>query len=402
MWKTENLGDVVNIQNGNSIPVKEKEALYANAFEGLPYIATKDVGYDRVINYDNGVKIPSQYSSKFRISQAGSTLVCAEGGSAGRKIAFSSNKCHFVNKLFSLYPSSKELDSRFIYYFTLSSEFQNQFKKSMHGLIGGVSLNKIKKFNISFPIISEQQDIISKLDTAFFEINNMKRINKIKFEKNNSLIQNYIDSVYIDNKNLFKLSDCCTIKPSKNDLNNLNEDIEVSFMPMRDLGINNLLVIPNQKRKLKEVKKGYTYFSEGDVLLAKITPCFENGKLGIASNLLNKVGFGSSEYIVFRPNKNLKKEWLYYFLNRQNFRRDGAQNMSGAVGHRRVNKSFIENTLIPIPPLGMQKKILLDLENISNQSKIINKNIKKQENEIISLEKSILNKFLNSQTLEAS
>ena len=154
-------------------------------------------------------------------------------------------------------------------------------------------------------------------------------------------------------------------------------------------------MIPNQKRKLKDVKGSYTYFAEGDVLLAKITPCFENGKISIAYNLLNGIGFGLSEYIVFRPYKKLKKEWLYFFLNRKSFRLEGAQNMSGAVGHRRVNKIFIENKLIPVPSIVEQEKILLSLDNMSNLSKKFNEIAINREKEINSLKNSILNELLN-------
>ena len=84
MLKISKLGDVCKIQSGNSIPVKEKEALYRNINEGLPYVATKDIGFDGVIDYENGVCIPSNHSSKFRKSKKNSILICAEGGSAGR------------------------------------------------------------------------------------------------------------------------------------------------------------------------------------------------------------------------------------------------------------------------------------------------------------------------------
>jgi type I restriction enzyme S subunit len=110
---------------------------------------------------------------------------------------------------------------------------------------------------------------------------------------------------------------------------------------MEDLGIDSKFLVPVQTRPLTEVSSSYTYFADGDVLLAKITPCFENGKLGIASNLNNGVGFGSSEYIVFRPMQAVLPEWLYYFLAREEFRAEGAQRMSGAVGHKRVSNIVI-------------------------------------------------------------
>ena len=143
MWTTEMLSSVVNISPGNSIPAKKKSELFTEV-KGMPYVATKDVSYDGIINYDNGICIPQDYLNNFRVSPKYATLICAEGGSAGRKIAFSHNECCYVNKLFSLQPTNKIIP-KFLYYYSISVEFQLQFKAALHGLIGGVSLTKMKK-----------------------------------------------------------------------------------------------------------------------------------------------------------------------------------------------------------------------------------------------------------------
>ena len=127
---------------------------------------------------------------------------------------------------------------------------------------------------------------------------------------------------------------------------------------MEDLGIDVKFVKAIQTKQLSAVVGSYTYFADGDVLLAKITPCFENGKLGIADGLKNGIGFGSSEYFVFRPDATVSKEWLYYFLSRETFRVEGAARMTGAVGHKRVSKEFIEEYPIPVPPLAEQQRIV--------------------------------------------
>ena len=155
------------------------------------------------------------------------------------------------------------------------------------------------------------------------------------------------------------LGEVCQIKPPKSEARNkVAADELVSFLPMEALGIDRKIVRANQKKFLSEVVGSYTYFADGDVLLAKITPCFENGKLGIAEELTNGIGFGSSEYIVFRPDETLNKEWLYYYLAREVFRMEGAARMSGAVGHKRVAKEFIEGYPIPVPPLTEQQRIV--------------------------------------------
>ena len=127
------------------------------------------------------------------------------------------------------------------------------------------------------------------------------------------------------------LHEVCQIKPSKSEARDKVSGNElVSFLPMKNLGIDKKFVRATQTKPLSAVIGSYTYFADSDVLLAKITPCFENGKIGIAEGLVNGIGFGSSEYIVFRPGKTLNKEWLYYYLSREVFRNEGAARMSGA------------------------------------------------------------------------
>jgi type I restriction enzyme S subunit len=155
------------------------------------------------------------------------------------------------------------------------------------------------------------------------------------------------------------LGEATKIKPPKKEAREaLSPEKLVSFVPMEDLGIDRRDLDLSQTKPLKEVEGSYTYFADGDVLMAKITPCFENGKLGIADNLTNGIGFGSSEFIVFRPTPFLKREWLYYFLLQPDFREQGAARMSGAVGHKRVSKEFIEEYPIPLPPLPEQERIV--------------------------------------------
>lgn len=155
----------------------------------------------------------------------------------------------------------------------------------------------------------------------------------------------------------------CTIKPPKSEAKaKVGDDDEVSFGPMEDLGIGVKYFQPVRTRRFADVRGSYTYFADGDVLLAKITPCFENGKLGVARGLKNGVGFGSSEYIVLRPTPELDAEFLYYYLTRPAFLEEGARTMTGAVGHKRVTKEFVESYSIPLPPLALQRRTVAILD----------------------------------------
>ncbi|PUE63177.1 hypothetical protein B9Z45_00415 [Limnohabitans sp. 2KL-17] len=162
---------------------------------------------------------------------------------------------------------------------------------------------------------------------------------------------------------MVKLKDICEFQPKKAEVRALLSSSEVvSFLPMEDLDAYSKYVKPKHQRTLSEVIKGYTYFRENDILLAKITPCFENGKIGIAKDLVNGIGFGSTEYIVIRVGNEVLSEWVYQFLTLPFIREQGKELMTGAVGHKRVPKEFIENLSIPLPPVKTQIELLKKLD----------------------------------------
>jgi len=115
-------------------------------------------------------------------------------------------------------------------------------------------------------------------------------------------------------------------------------------------------------RRLKEVENGYTHFQDKDILFAKITPCMENGKCAIAKNLINGIGFGSTEFHVIRAREQILPEWVYYYLRQESTRKKAELNMTGSAGQKRVPSSFLEEVLIPLPPLPEQKRIAAILE----------------------------------------
>jgi len=117
-------------------------------------------------------------------------------------------------------------------------------------------------------------------------------------------------------------------------------------------------------RPFAEVKKGYTYFEENDVLFAKITPCMENGKAAIARNLLNGFGFGSTEFHVLRPSSFVISDWIWLFVRREKFREDAKKAFRGGVGQQRVPQEFLEQYFIPLPPLEEQKRIVARIEEL--------------------------------------
>lgn len=124
----------------------------------------------------------------------------------------------------------------------------------------------------------------------------------------------------------------------------------VSFVPMSDLREKEMFFDAKDSKPIGEVLKQYTYFQDDDVLLAKVTPCFENGKGGIARNLVNGIGFGSSEFYVIRPDRQkVLPEWIYLHVATAAFREFGANRMTGTGGLQRVPRDILAEWKIPVP-----------------------------------------------------
>ncbi|EIC9885924.1 restriction endonuclease subunit S, partial [Campylobacter coli] len=181
------------------------------------------------------------------------------------------------------------------------------------------------------------------------------------------------------------------LNPSKKEISKLDENMLVSFIEMASVSDKGYIQ-SKIDRSLNEVRKGYTYFIENDILIAKITPCMENGKCAIAKNLTNNIGFGSTEFHIFRAKTGLDSSFLFYNLNQQNIREKAALAMTGASGHKRVPISFYENLTIPLPPLEIQEKIVQNIELVEQQIDFLNLKLELLEKE----KEKILQKYLFS------
>ena len=166
-WQWTRLSYISSIYTGNSISEAEKRAKFMGV-QGRYYIGTKDVGFDNKIVYDNGISIPLQYERDFRIALANSILMCIEGGSAGKKIAVLNQDVCFGNKLCCFSPFMEI--GKFIYYYLQSPSFIDLFNQNKTGIIGGVSIAKVKDIVIPLPPLMEQQRIVAQIDGLFEQL----------------------------------------------------------------------------------------------------------------------------------------------------------------------------------------------------------------------------------------
>lgn len=238
---------------------------------------------------------------------------------------------------------------KYLYYYLLASpEYRDEIKLLTQGAnINNIS-STINSIKIPLPPVELQQQIISELEGYRHIISGAQAI-----------VSNYMPKIVCHTKSYKAIDEIATFKPSKDEVREMPGDTVVSFVPMANLNTFDATFAPTESRKLADVLSGFTYFKDNDILLAKITPCFENGKAAIARNLTNGIGFGSTEYIVIRANTSLVyPEWIFYHINTPEFIDGGKSFMTGTAGQQRVDINYVKQYRIPIPSLEEQKKIL--------------------------------------------
>jgi len=221
-----------------------------------------------------------------------------------------------------------------------------------------ISKENFCKIQVPVPPLEIQQKLVAEIDSYRQIISGAQLITS-----------NYFPKIVLCTDCYKKIDEIAIIKPSKDEVRDIPDDTDVSFVPMANMNAYNAHFEPMENRKLVDVRSGFTYFRDSDILLAKITPCFENGKAGIARNLTNGIGFGSTEYIVIRANTSLVyPEWIFYHINTPEFIEGGKAFMTGTAGQQRVDINYVKQYLIPVPSLDEQKKIL---DQISYEQSLI-------------------------------
>lgn len=192
-WVWERLGVIGNIFSGNSINSTEKVSKYALQ-SGLPYIATKDVGYGlEPLDYENGIRIPLG-ETKFKVALPGSVLICAEGGSAGRKCGLTERQICFGNKLFAntLFGG---IPPKFILFTYLSPYFIESFRGAMTGIIGGISLAKFLELPIPLPPLAEQSRIVTRVEELMRLCDALEAKAQLEAAQHEQLLQTLLGSL---------------------------------------------------------------------------------------------------------------------------------------------------------------------------------------------------------------
>ncbi len=220
------------------------------------------------------------------------------------------------------------------------------------GTFKEISKSRFCDLQIPLPLLEVQREIVAEIEGYQQVIDGARKV-----------IDNYRPRIGANPEwPMVEINKVCAVNPTKAEISDLNGSTTVSFVPMSDLGENKMYFKLKAQKRLQDVGSSYTYFRDNDVLVAKVTPCFENGKAGIAKDLVNGIGFGSSEFYVLRPGESVTTHWVYFSIATPEFRSWATPKMTGTGGLQRVPRSVIESYQIPLPSITTQRAILAEIE----------------------------------------
>ena len=390
-WEIKKLGELGKIFSGNSINEKEKKSYMDLSKEGLFYVATKDIS-DSNIDYENGILISNDSISKFKIAHKNSILICAEGGSAGRKYAFNSeHDICFVNKLFA-FEAYKEILPKFVFYYYQSDVFSKAFKERLTGLIGGVSLQKFKEIPISFPPLDEQERIVEILDQKFAQIETLKTNAQKNLQNTKDFFQSELEKSFSnDTWEKKRLGDVCEkiVDGTHNSPPNTKSG-EYQYITAKNIkktGID-LTDITYVTKEIHSTIYSRCNPEKGDILLIK-----DGATTGIA--VVNELDYefsllSSVALLKFDKNK-INSYCLCYLLNSDNTYKQFRAKMEGAA-ITRLTLVKIKDFQIPLPPLSEQKRIVAHLDSLQEKVRQLEEIYTKQIADCDELKQAFLQK----------
>lgn len=234
--------------------------------------------------------------------------------------------------------------------------FEYAVGKSAGSLSPRVKWEHLKNYEFNLPSLEKQKELADLL----WSINNSRKAYQGLLRETDELIKSQFIEMFgrlgYDDKGwgMTTLGECCELNPRRPQ--GIADDLEVSFLAMPSVsedGHMDTKVI----RPYSEVKKGFTYFAEKDVLFAKITPCMENGKGAVAEGLSNDLGAGSTEFHVLRPIQGKSNPyWLYIITMFETFRVNAKKVMTGTGGQLRVPIAYLKEYPITLPPIELQNE----------------------------------------------
>jgi len=306
-----------------------------------------------------------------------------------------------VSPAYVVFSCAKDLDSEYLWKYLKSDVGLFHIRQGGKGSVrSSLSFERLQEIEIPLPPLPEQKRVVKKIKEIEEKVKLLAKQNNLSFAGADSVLDSYVEKIILANDKWQRtpLKQKAKINPSKAELNGFEDGKEVSFLPMPAVDDKTGTIKAPLIKKYSEVRNGYTYFRDGDVIFAKITPCIENGKSAVCKKLVNTVGFGSTEFHVIRPDiKELLPEWIHLIVRSKKFREEAEKNMPGTAGQKRVPKEFLEDYLFPIPDITEQKAIIEHANKLIQKQDLLKTEIGNRGSYILAFTPSILSKAFNGE-----
>ena len=323
-----------------------------------------------------------------------------------------------------VFPKNELLSNTFFLYRFLCRDFVNYASYNVSGVnLPRVNFQTLSRFKIPLPPLSEQHRIVTKIEELFTKLDT--GINEL--HKAQSQLKRYRQSVLkaafegklteawrAEHQDKIKpvapiagdlpdgwtwttLEDVSELNP-RIDKKSIDDDLEVTFLPMKNVEELSGKIDLSETKRFSELKrKNYTPFQDGDILFAKVTPCMENGKIAIAHDLKNGIGFGSTEFHVIRLSEEQSKQFFFFYFLQQKFRQEAKRAMTSGVGLLRVPTDYMRKVPIPLPPLLEQQAIVSEVESRLSVADKVEKTVTAELKRAEQLRQSILKKAFSGE-----
>ena len=306
----------------------------------------------------------------------------------------------------TLKPKENNLDLSYLTY-ALSLETKRYVRLDINPKLMN---NEMAKIRVLFPPSDEQKSIANFLDQKTAEIDGLiadkEKLIELLQEKRQAIITEAVTKGLNPNVKMKdsgikwigeipehwevkRIKYLATVNPSKSEVRHLPPEQEVTFIPMEKI-VATGKVDYSITNTVENLIDGYTYFRDGDIIMAKVTPCFENGNIAIVNGLLNGIGFGTTELHVLRCNNKCYNKFLFYYLQSDVFKSKGISEMYGVAGLKRIPTDFVLNYKLGIPDYQEQKQITLYLDTIVDKINTLISDIQTQIDKLKEYRQSII------------
>lgn len=348
--------------------------------DGYAMVRVTDIkgGY---LDLNNTIKVSPEVFAEFtkKYKPKASDIVFSRVGSYGISSYAATDTPFCLGQNTVIAESNSSADSLYIFNVLKGQYVKRQIERTVDGSSHKtVSLKIIRSLDIPIPPLPEQRKIAQILSTWDKAISTTERLIDNSKQQKKALMQQLLTGkkrLLDDSGKPFEgewkqvhMEEACFVNPKKSAK---PADGLVSFVPM-DAVSEDTKLIRHELKRYDEVSKGFTSFENQDCLVAKITPCFENGKGAYVDNLHNGIGFGSTEFHVLRAREGNCTKFIYYISQTREFRVRGEMNMQGSAGQKRVTTDYLKLFKVNIPPtLVEQQKVASVLNNADQEIELL-------------------------------